>query len=529
EGFGAEVTPIRTQVHRLAGAVGEGGLFLANQGDLAITTAADRTDTLRFGGLSLATGGSLSSDASLSLESALESNGGQLRLVAKDQLLLLEPARLRLLADAQASLLAQGGPLRAAAGSAINVGTGSLDLSGQGLVLQGVLDTAGRLGLDGGSATLALLPYLTAGQQQALSASGIDPASLDTNLVLAGSITSAAAEGVFLPNSQLLAVLGRLETTAAAAPLQLASSSAQGILVLGTLSSAGPLTLDPVGRLFTDVPSLIRTTGRGLLSIHEAIGTANLNGTLDAGAGGVDLQVNGTLSLAGPIRSEGPVSIQALGINLASSGSIVSQGDLSLSATGEASGSGLQLAGLLVAGGSVAAPALAASARRPVVKRVAIAGQPALESTEASVQRQDIQLDPVPGGRQRHSRSQRLGGGAQHQPPQQPGARAVARSDRPRPARDPQRYIPAAPPPGGARAGVRRGGRHARAHPCRHADAHRAADQPAPRPRRPGDRGGDLGAPGVPGRHPQPTPHLGPQRHHAPGPARRLQRHAGPG
>ena len=105
-------------------------------------------------------------------------------------------------------------------------------------------------------------------------------------MVLGGSITSAAAEGVVLPSSQLLAVLGRLETTAAAAPLQLVASSDAGMLVLGTLASAGPLSLDRAGRLFTDVPSMIRTTGSGLLSIHSTTGPANLNGTIEAGAGG---------------------------------------------------------------------------------------------------------------------------------------------------------------------------------------------------------------------------------------------------
>ena len=214
-------------------------------------------------------------------------------------------------------------------------------------------------------------------------------------MVLGGSITSAAAEGVVLPSSQLLAVLGRLETTAAAAPLQLVASSDAGMLVLGTLASAGPLSLDRAGRLFTDVPSMIRTTGSGLLSIHSTTGPANLNGTIEAGAGGLDLQVNGTFSLAGPIRSNGPVAIQALGINLASSGGIVSQGNLSLAATGLGSGSGLQLAGLLVAGGSVAAGTQASATRRQAVRRVATAEQTLLESTESSVQRQDIQMDPA--------------------------------------------------------------------------------------------------------------------------------------
>ena len=72
--------------------------------------------------------------------------------------------------------------------------------------------------------------------------------------------------------------------------------------------------------------------------------------------------------------SVGAVSVQALAIDLAPSGGIVSQGDLSLAATDTGSGPGLRLAGLLVAGGSVAGP---------------------WNTADASVQRQDIHLDPT--------------------------------------------------------------------------------------------------------------------------------------
>ena len=374
DGFGLETAPIRTQVRSLAGAVGAEGLFLANQGDLAITTAADRSGSLSYPGLSLQAGGGISSDAGITLEAGLESAAGRLSLAAATQLQLSQEARLRLLDAAEARLSARGGTLSTAAGSTINVGTGNLELSGQGLVLQGVLNTTGSLQLDGGSASLPLLPYLSTGQQQALGTAGIDPGGLYTNLVLAGSITSAAAKGLFLPSDRLLAVLGTLATTAPAAPLQLATSSTDGMLVLGRLASAGPLSLRTVGRLFSDVPSRISTSGSGLLSIQTASGSGNLNGSIEAGSGGLDLQGNGSLSLAGPTSSVGAVSVQALAIDLAPSGGIVSQGDLSLAATDTGSGPGLRLAGLLVAGGSVAGP---------------------WNTADASVQRQDIHLDPT--------------------------------------------------------------------------------------------------------------------------------------
>jgi len=394
-GFGEEGDPIHTRVHALAGAVGRDGLYIANLGDLAITLAADRSGSHAYPGLSLAQGGSISSDVSLTLEGLLQNAAGTLSLQAADQLQLRQQAQVRLVDAASATLQATGGQLSSQAGSTITVDQGNLQLAGNGMVLQGSLNTGGDLSLEGGSASISLLPYLTDGQKQELQDAGIDPATLTSNLILAGSLTSRYAAGFSLQSDRLLALLGAIETTAAGASLQLQTSSSDGLLFLGnSLASGGDLSLQALdGPLYTGIPSQIRTSGTGSLSIKAA--SATLNGPIEAGSGGVKLQVGGRLTLTGATSSQGPVAAQAAVIALAASGGIVSLDDVSLAAIGTGPDSGLQLAGLLLAGGNIAPAALAATSGRRTSTRVPLDGQAAIESTDQTLQRGDIQLDPA--------------------------------------------------------------------------------------------------------------------------------------
>ncbi|MFZ4567380.1 MAG: hypothetical protein ACOYMY_13050, partial [Prochlorococcaceae cyanobacterium] len=389
-GFGQSDAPITTRIHRLAGAVVSAGLFLDNQGDLAIANAADRSGSLSYPGLTLAHGGSLSSDGSNSLEGLLQSGSDSLNLFAADQLQLQQPARLVLDGEATASLRAQGGQLSSAIGSRIDTAQGSLQLSGNGIVLQGILNSGGRLDLAGGSAAIALAPYLSNAQKDELTAAGIDTADLASNLVLAGTISSAAPGGFSLQSDRLLPLLGVIDSTAPGAPLVLQTSSSSGMLQLGSLSSAGALALQvPFGRLYSGIPSPIRTVGGGALSILAA--QASLNGPIEVGSGGVRIDASGQLSLAGATSSGGAVAMEAAAIDLAPSGGVVSLGDLSLAATG--SGAGLRLAGLLLAGGGIGPRARSGFARR-LSNRVALDGTTSLDSSDQPIQASDLLLDP---------------------------------------------------------------------------------------------------------------------------------------
>ncbi|MEB3331540.1 MAG: LamG-like jellyroll fold domain-containing protein, partial [Synechococcaceae cyanobacterium] len=393
-GFGTATDPIRTQVRRLAGAVGSGGLFLANQGDLAITTAADRSGSRRHAGLQLQAGGSVSGDGSLSVEGVLEQRSGSLTLQAAGLLRLRQEARLSLLGTT--GNLVAGGPLQADAGSTLSNGAGSLRLAGEGIALRGLLNTAGALTLEAGAAALDLAAELTDAQKQELQQAGTDPTSLRSNLILAGSLTSSAAAGLDLVSPGLLALLGVLEATAAGAPLRLRSSgtgSGSGLLQLGSVTSAGDLELRAdAGPLQTAITSRSRSGPAGRLSLVSG-GLAQLRGSLEGGSGGVDLEAATGLSLAGAVSSAGSVAARAPGLRISASGGIVASGDVRLTASGSLAGQGLRIAGPVIAGGRLR-PGVSVGSD-PTATTLPLDGETGLLPEANPLRLQDIVLDPL--------------------------------------------------------------------------------------------------------------------------------------
>jgi hypothetical protein len=156
--LGSEVQPLATTVASLSGAVGAGGLWLANSADLSIDRSADRSGTVLYDGLALAGSGQIGSAGALRLLGTLAQTSGGMNLVAAQGLTVAGSSRLDL-ASAADVRLAAGGLLRTQVGSMVNhQGGGRLELSGAGLVLAGVINTHGTLALNGNGAVIPLAP-----------------------------------------------------------------------------------------------------------------------------------------------------------------------------------------------------------------------------------------------------------------------------------------------------------------------------------------------------------------------------------
>jgi hypothetical protein len=162
-----------------------------------------------------------------------------------------------------------------------------------------------------------------------------------------------------------LALLGDITTTAG--NLSLSSSSSDGLLVLGSLSANGNLTLNAsAGSLRSIVTSQIKTTGTaGNINLIGST-AASLHGTILAGARSTEsgptwangsshlnLTSSGTMVLADATAVNGNATILAPNLSITASSGVISRNNLSLSSTGTAAGQGLYSAGLLVAGGTV--------------------------------------------------------------------------------------------------------------------------------------------------------------------------------
>jgi hypothetical protein len=275
------------------------------------------------------------------------------------------------------------------------------------------------LDLHSGS-NLNLATYLTAGQITELTNSGVAATSLDgstangeitTNLILGGTITSTNTSGLTLSSSRALALLGNINTSAGA--LSLSTSSADGLLVLGNLTALSNLSLSATaGTVRTTVPSTIKTTATtgGTTTVNGNTGAA-LYGSILAGAQATNtgpswlaaastpasfsLTSTGDVTLAGATAVAGATTITAPKVTITAAGGVISRGNLSISATGTATGQGLFSSGLLVAGGTVntALTALTPSTTPSLSGQVETAGISTTSVQGSTLQAANIVLD----------------------------------------------------------------------------------------------------------------------------------------
>ncbi|MFM9110547.1 MAG: beta strand repeat-containing protein, partial [Prochlorococcaceae cyanobacterium] len=381
QGLGSSSAPLSIAVGTLAGAVGGGGAHLTNSGSLAIDTAGDRTGTRTFQGLSIGGPSILTtSSGDLALRGRLESRGGDLRLSGAADLELAATGALVTAGHGSLTLEAGAtGLLQAQSGSRLELGSnGPATLSGGAVVLKGTIDAQGPLVLHPLGSGRPLGSQLTEGQRQALVDTGVDAALLNgeasdgelhTDLVLDGTITVRHSSGFRLSHGGLVPLLGSLDVTAG--PLEFASSSLDGLMVLGSLSASSDLALRATaGPVRSTVPSTLRSTSTAASGITIAsAGTAALYGSVLAGAESTptgphwraapttpaSLAITSAtgLILAGATAVAGGSSLEAPTITITASGGVISRGDLAISATGSGSGQGLFSSGLLVAGGTV--------------------------------------------------------------------------------------------------------------------------------------------------------------------------------
>lgn len=375
-GIGSSNASLKTAIRTLSGNVGSAGAFVANTGNLSIDSVQDGTGTRSHEGLNLGGTSSITTTANtLTINGRVNTTAGNLTLTSSGNLSISSMGSIVTNGTANLSLNAVE-QINAASGSNILLNSsGNANFYGGNLVLRGTINANGNLNLaTSGTKNVALYTYLNNNQKTALISAGVKALDLDGNwnngeitssIILDGTITAYAGTGFTVNTDRTLALLGDITTTTG--NLSLSSSFSHGLLVLGSLSAHGNLTLNAsAGSLRSIVTSQIKTTGTaGNISLIGGT-AASLHGTILAGASSTEsgpawsngsshlnLTSNGNVVLAGATAVNGDATILAPNLTITASGGVISRNNLSLSSTGTATGQGLYSAGLLVAGGTV--------------------------------------------------------------------------------------------------------------------------------------------------------------------------------